>query len=104
KIAGAFGGYTQFFDTSSAGSASFTNNTGVATVLGGGGGASFYNTSTAASGTFTNNGSAGAGSNGSFTDFFDTSSAGNGTFVANGSTVSGGGPGGFVEFQGCATA
>ena len=97
-VNGAFGGFMDFFNTSTAGSGTFINNAG--TVSGANGGfTDFANSATAGDGTFTNNGGAVSGANGGFTRFFDSSTANNGTFTNNGGAVSGAG-GGFMEFNG----
>ena len=54
-----------------------------------GGDTQFFNSSTAASATITNDGATVAGAPGGFTDFRDTSSAGNATIVNNGGTNGG---------------
>jgi len=98
------GGFTQFFDTSTAGNGTFTSNGG--TVSNGfdsalGGYTQFFGTSTADNGTFINNGAPVAFAGGGVTQFFDTSTAGNGTLVANGGVD--GGLGGSIQFNGSST-
>ena len=101
-VSGAFGGFIEFFGTSTAGSGAFINNAG--TVSGANGGfTQFTNSATADSGAFTNNGGMVSGASGGGTFFVDTSTAGSGTFTNNGGTVSGAG-GGLMEFFNTSTA
>jgi autotransporter-associated beta strand protein len=84
------GGSTEFYDSSTAANASFTNRSGSGT---GTSATIFFDTSTAANGTFTNEGGGTGGTpfaEGSQTIFFDASTAGNGIFTNNGATASGG--------------
>lgn len=84
------GGSTEFYDSSTAANASFTNRRGSGT---GTSATIFFDTSTAANGTFTNEGGGTGGTpfaEGSQTIFFDASTAGNGIFTNNGATASGG--------------
>jgi hypothetical protein len=91
-VSGTVGGFTQFYNSSTAANGTFTNNGG--TVSGSGGSFTlFFFTSTAANGTFTNNGGTASGSGGSGTEFFNSSTAGNGTFTNNGGTASDAGGG-----------
>src|SRR5205823_13893612 len=64
-----------------------------------GGVTEFFNISTAGDGTLTNNGNAASGNGepGGVTRFRDGSTAGNGTFTTNGGAVSGG-SGGMTQF------
>jgi fibronectin-binding autotransporter adhesin len=99
-ITGGFvtGGITQFFNTSTADSATINNNG--ATVAGAlGGFTGFFNTSTAGSATINNNGGTVIGAGGGFTRFFGTSTAGSATLIANGGTVSGADGGSIVFFD-----
>jgi autotransporter-associated beta strand protein len=99
----ADGGFTEFFDTSTAGSATITNN-GSAVSGAAGGFTLFFDTSSAGNGTFTNNGAGFSGANvGGFTGFVDMSTAANGIFINNGGTVSGA-EGGFTVFVNSSTA
>jgi autotransporter-associated beta strand protein len=84
------GGSTEFYDSSTAVNASFTNRSGSGT---GTSATIFFDTSTAANGTFTNEGGGTGGTpfaEGGQTIFFDASTAGNGIFTNNGATASGG--------------
>ena len=84
------GGSTEFYDSSTAGNASFTNRNGSgsstsATI--------FFDASTAANGTFTNEGGGTGGTpfaEGGQTIFLDASTAGNGIFTNSGASASGG--------------
>jgi len=84
------GGSTEFYDSSTAANASFTNRSG----SGNGTSATiFFDTSTAADGTFTNEGGGTGGTpfaEGGQTFFYDASTTGNGIFTNNGATASGG--------------
>jgi autotransporter-associated beta strand protein len=89
------GGSTQFFNSSSAGSASFSNHAGADPAGGGSGGSTqFFNSSTAGNGSFVNAGGDGSLSDqnlplgGGFTFFKDDSNAGTGTFLNDGATES----------------
>jgi autotransporter-associated beta strand protein len=87
---GSRGGSTEFYDSSTAANASFTNRSGSGT---GTSATIFFDTSTAANGMFTNEGGDTAGTpfaEGGQTIFFDASTAGNGIFTDNGATASGG--------------
>jgi autotransporter-associated beta strand protein len=77
------GGFTDFSDTSTAANGTFTNNGG-AVYFALGGGTGFSDTSTAANGTFTNNGGAVNEARGGITNFGQYSTAANGTFINNG--------------------
>ena len=81
---GAAGGETNFFNSSSAGTGTFTTNGGTTVSGASCGVVEFFNTSTAGSGTFTTNGTAVTGALGGATLFLDTSTAGNGSFTTNG--------------------
>ena len=85
------GGSTEFYNSSTAANASFTNRSGSGT---GTSATIFFDTSTAANGTVTNEGSSTGGgtpfAEGGQTIFFDASTAGNGIFTNNGATASGG--------------
>jgi autotransporter-associated beta strand protein len=84
------GGSTEFYDSSTAANASFTNRSGSGT---GTSATIFFDTSIAANGTFTNEGGGTGGTpfaEGGQTLFFDASTAGNGIFTNNGATASGG--------------
>jgi len=85
-----------FIDSSSAGSAAFTNNGALASGLPGCL-ISFSGNSTAARAMITNNGATVAGAEGGITRFTDTSFAGNATLIANGG--SNGGDGGLIQFS-----
>ena len=99
--AGASAGITEFFNTSSAGNATFvTTGSSVNTGSFTGSQTLFTDNSTAANGTFINNG--GASEHG-LTEFHATSSAANGTFINKGSTVFNG-AGGFTRFFDNSTA
>jgi hypothetical protein len=104
---GVFGGFTQFFNTSTAGSGTFTNFGG--TVSGANGGFTAFNGidathfSTAGSGTFNNNGATVTGAFGGFTEFHSYSSADSGTFNNEAGTVSGA-TGGFTRYTNTSTA
>ena len=91
----AGGGVTQFFNTSSAGSASFTTFGG-AVASGGGGTTIFHDTSTAGTATFVTNGATISSAFSGTTYFDDNATAASGTFTANGGT--GGGLGGTTQF------
>ena len=91
--------FTNFFNTSTAGTTTITNNFGTtnffntstaakAAIINSGGFTTFNNTSTAGAAVITNNGGE--------TEFFDTSTAGNATITMNGS--------GFAEFFDNSTA
>jgi len=85
-------GIISFTNSATAGSnTAFTNNgaTGVAGTNGGT--TQFFNTSTAGSGTFTNNGATTLAANGGTTQFFNTSTAGSATLIANAGTLGGNG-------------
>jgi autotransporter-associated beta strand protein len=84
-----------FFGTSTAGSATFTNNGGIISGFRGGE-TSFNDSSTADNGTFINNGAAITGPEGGLTKFRNTSTAGNATVIANGGVGEGGG--GSIQF------
>src|SRR5205814_442673 len=58
----------------------------------------FFDNSTAGSGTFTNNGGTAFAAGGGRTQFFNTSTAGSATLIANGGTASGAG-GGSILFS-----
>ncbi len=93
---GANPSFVYFYDTSSAGNASFSNNGG--TVNGAYGGfTNFTGTSTADNGIFSNNGGAVNGAIGGYTNFLASSTAGNGTLTNNGGV--GGGAGGTTYFS-----
>jgi len=87
---GSFGALL-FTNGASAGTDTAFTNQGSAVSFGFTGYTEFFNTSSAGSGTFTNNGGTGASTFGGFTDFFDTASAGSATLIANGGTSGGGG-------------
>lgn len=88
-VSGAFGGMTEFFKTSNAGSGTFISNGGA--VSGAGSGVTlFFNNSSAGNGTFTDNGGLALLAQGGVTQFFDRSSAGHGVFTVNGGAASGG--------------
>jgi len=80
-ISGGFGGTTQFFDNSTAGNATITNERG-----GLGHGTQFFDSSTAGNATITNDGPNTLGNlkQLSGTQFFDSSTAGNATITNNG--------------------
>ncbi|PYK09548.1 MAG: hypothetical protein DME65_11740 [Verrucomicrobia bacterium] len=87
-------GSTRFFDSSTAGNGSFTNHAGGdRRRFFGGGNTIFGSNSTAGNGTFTNRGGAISGVFGGLTAFFRGSTAESGTFINNGGTVSGAGGG-----------
>jgi autotransporter-associated beta strand protein len=90
SIFGSRGGSTEFYDSSTATNASFTNRSGSGT---GTSATIFFDTTTAANGAFTNEGGDTGGTpfaEGGQTIFFDASTAGNGIFTNNGATASGG--------------
>jgi uncharacterized protein with beta-barrel porin domain len=94
------GASTQFFDSATAGNATFINTAG--TVSGATGGYNqFYDTSTAGGATITNNGATVSGARGGFTQFLDNSTGGNATLIANGGAN--GGSGGMIFFSGTST-
>jgi autotransporter-associated beta strand protein len=102
-VSGANGGFTLFFDTSTAGSGTFTTNGGMVSGLSGGV-TQFSASSTAGSGTFTTNGgTVSAPLSGGFTQFFATSTAGSGTFTTNGGAVIGANHG-HLDFNDTSTA
>lgn len=79
---------TYFWDNSTAGNASFTNN-GRTFANANDGTTVFENSSTAANASFTNNGGTVSGGYGGNTVFYNTSSASNATFTMGGGTVNG---------------
>jgi len=87
---------TRFFNTSTAGNGTFTNNAATASSSGGGF-VEFHDTSTAGDGIFTNDGATVSGAGGGSTYFYDTSTAGNATLIANGGL--GGSAGGLIQFE-----
>jgi autotransporter-associated beta strand protein len=89
-------GGTYFLDTSTAGSATISNNGGGLNASGGVTG--FFDTSTAATSTINNNAST-VNAGGGETQFFDSSSAGNATITNHGATVISAGPGFTVFFD-----
>jgi autotransporter-associated beta strand protein len=90
-------GVISFTNSATAGSMTAITNNG-ATVSGEGGGfTDFLDTSTAGSATITNNGGTVSGAAGGFTQFFNISTAGSATLIANGGTVAGA-SGGFIVF------
>ncbi len=92
------GGGTQFFDTSTAGNATFTNN-GPTAFDNNGASTLFLDNSTAGNGTFINiGGMLDVNQPGGSVYFFGTSNAGNGTFFQNGGGVNGA-AGGFLVFR-----
>ncbi len=95
---GANGGNIQFFAGSSAGNGTFTNNGGAASGARGGN-IKFSVGSTAGNGVFTTNGGMASGASGGATHFYLGSSTGNGTFTTNGGTV-GDAYGGVIDFSG----
>ena len=98
-----FGGKTEFFNSASADNGIFINNGATfSAAFGNGGNTQFFDTTTAGSGTFTNNAGTVSGAPGGFTQFSNTATAGNGTFNNNAAT--GNGAGGFTQFKGSSTA
>ena len=79
---GAFGGSTQFFDSSTAANGAFTTNGGT-TSIANGGFTQFFGNSTAGNALFITNGGAVSGAASGFTEFFDDSTADHATFVTN---------------------
>ncbi|HEX4638781.1 MAG TPA: autotransporter-associated beta strand repeat-containing protein [Chthoniobacterales bacterium] len=102
NLNGRIGGYTEFFDTSTAAQATFVNNGGMAS--GASGGATlFHNSSTAGSATFVANGGTVTNASGGSVFFFDSSTAGTASFTAN-SGLAGSTTGGDVIFDNASTA
>ena len=98
----AYSGYTRFYNTATAGNGVFTNNGG--TVNGASGGQTYFgDTTTAGSGTFTNNAATGIGAIGGSTYFGSAATAGSGTFTNNAGTVVGT-SGSFTWFADTSTA
>ncbi len=101
-VSGAGNGETEFNDSSTAGTATINNNGG--TASGSFGGATlFFNSSTAGSATINNNAGTAIGAGVGNTAFFNTSTAGSATITNNGATVSGA-FGGFTGFNNSSTA
>src|SRR6266404_6338781 len=103
-FSGAFGGFTQFNNTSTAGSGIFENHASV-TIGADGGFTVFNNSATAGSGTFYNSGTSISGAGSGFTDFSGVdathfSTAGSGTFNNLAGTASSG----FTRFFSFASA
>ncbi len=91
-----------FYETSTAGGASFVIN-GAEAPEEGGGGVVFYDSSTAGDATFTLNGATVTFAYGGAVGFYGLSSAGNGVFVLNSTSRLGPDPS-FIVFDGSATA
>lgn len=87
---GSFGALL-FTNSATAGTNTVFTNSGGTVAFSFTGYTEFFNTSSAGSGTFINNGGTGANTFGGFTDFFDTSDAGSATLIANGGSGGGGG-------------
>ena len=104
-FAGTFGGLTEFFNSSTAGNSTITNNSApVGAPLGASGGLTeFFNSSTAGNSTIINNGGIIRGPAEGGTLFFDSSTASSATINNNSGTVSDTGSG-FTEFLNSATA
>ncbi len=102
-VSGAFGGLTQFFGNTTAGTGTFTTNGGA--VSGAGGGSiDFFDTSNASNGIFTNNAGTVDGAGGGLTAFQGTSSAGHGTFTNNAAAFGGTTGAGAMVFFNTSTA
>jgi autotransporter-associated beta strand protein len=98
-----FPGITEFFNNSNAGSATFINEKTQASLSGGTGGyTQFWDNSSAANANITNVGGSANGESGGFTYFNENSTAGNATFTTNGAAA-GGASGGQVRFLGNST-
>jgi len=95
-FSGGLGGDMQFYDTSDAGTATFSINGGKY-----GSDLEFYGSSSAANATFAVNGGTRPGTSGGFLSFGQTSTAANATIIANGG--SNGGSGGIIVFINTAT-
>jgi len=89
-----------FLNNASAGSQTVYTTEG---MLGAGGGIHFFQSSSAGSATFINEASPIINAGGGFTEFVDTSTAANGIFIAQGSRVASG-PGSQIIFVGSSTA
>ena len=98
-----FGGFVMFFDTSTAGNGTFTNNAALSSGLLEGS-TNFFGTSTAGNSTFTCDGAPVSGAGGGYVQFNETSTAGNGSFTINGSVVVGQLLGGEILFVDTSTA
>jgi autotransporter-associated beta strand protein len=90
SFTGYLGGYINFWDTSTAGDATFMIGGGVSGSSAVGGRVTFSGTSTAGNGTFLCEGGGAGTGTAAVTNFYDSSSAGNATIVANGSSFSDG--------------
>jgi autotransporter-associated beta strand protein len=93
-----------FFNMSTAGSATITNNPATAGNLQDGGGTQFLDSATAANATITNNGSATTGTGAGVTNFFNSSTAGSAHITNKGATASGYAYGGQTWFLDSSTA
>jgi autotransporter-associated beta strand protein len=94
---GMFQGFTQFSDTATAGNGSFVNQGGTTSNVINGGRTSFNDTSTAGEATITNDGALASNAGFGETVFFNNSTAGSATIINNGGTVTGA-RGGNTEF------